>query len=50
MRASKAEEEVSDLVIKAQRLEVELDKCKEQLATRCSFLLMVLWFSSEVVS
>ena len=33
-RASKAEEEVAELVTKAQRLEVELDKCKEQLTTR----------------
>ena len=33
-RASKAEEEVEELVTKAQRLEVELDKCKEQLTTR----------------
>ena len=36
-RASKAEEEVAELVTKAQRLEVELDKCKEQLTTRLLF-------------
>ena len=33
MRAAKAEEEVADLVKKAQQLEVELDKTKEDLAT-----------------
>ena len=33
MRAGKAEEEVADLVKKAQQLEVEVDKTKEQLAT-----------------
>ena len=32
MRASKAEEEVEELVKKAQQLEVELDKTKEDLA------------------
>ena len=33
VRAGKAEEEVADLVKKAQQLEVEVDKTKEQLAT-----------------
>merc|ERR1712215_351539 len=33
VRASKAEEEVADLVKKAQQLEVELDKTQEQLVT-----------------
>ena len=33
VRASKAEEEVAELVKKAQQLEVELDKTKEELAT-----------------
>ena len=33
IRASKAEEEVGDLVKKAQQLEVELDKTKEELIT-----------------
>ena len=31
IRAAKAEEEVADLVKKAQQLEVELDKTKEEL-------------------
>jgi hypothetical protein len=38
VRASKAEEEVAELLTKAQRLEVDLDKCKETLATRASQL------------
>merc|ERR1711885_125378 len=33
VRAAKAEEEVAELVKKAQQLEVELDKTKEELAT-----------------
>ena len=33
IRAAKAEEEVADLVKKAQQLEVELDKTKEELLT-----------------
>ena len=33
VRAAKAEEEVADLVKKAQQLEVELDKTKEELLT-----------------
>ena len=33
LRACRAEEEVADLVKKAQQLEIELDKCQEELMT-----------------
>ena len=47
VRAAKAEEEVADLVKKAQQLEVELDKTKEELVMMLliRILKMVMNFS-----
>ena len=40
MRADKAEEEVAELMKKAEQLEVELDKTKEELV---SIIMMIMW-------
>ena len=40
MRADKAEEEVAELMKKAEQLEVELDKTKEELV---SIVMMIMW-------
>ena len=40
MRADKAEEEVAELMKKAEQLEVELDKTKEELV---SIIMMTMW-------
>ena len=40
VRADKAEEEVAELMKKAEQLEVELDKTKEELV---SIVMMIMW-------
>ena len=40
MRADKAEEEVAELMKKAEQLEVELDKTKEEVV---SIVMMIMW-------